>query len=114
MLASFNLATDSSAASTSVRILNNTGEPIVLSAPKINNPAFSVVLKTNQPGKEFELVVTMRPPFSPGTTQGQIKLKTSSSALREIAVPVYANVQPVIVKVPLIQTGRPASAAKKR
>jgi len=100
MLASFNLATDSSAASTSVRIFNNTGEPIVLSAPRINHPAFSVVLRTNQPDKEFELIVAFRPPFTPGTIQGQIKLKTSSSALREIAVPVYANVQPVIVVMP--------------
>lgn len=100
MLAAFNLVADSAAASTSVRIINNTEAPIVLAAPEVNNRAFSVVLKTNQAGKEFELVVTARPPFSPGPIQGEIKLKRPARDLQEIRVPVYANVQPVIEVMP--------------
>src|SRR6185295_7581936 len=39
-------------AATSVRIINNQEEPLTLSPPESNNPFFTFVLKTNQPGKE--------------------------------------------------------------
>jgi hypothetical protein len=100
MLASFNLVADSPAVSNSVRILNHTEAPLVLYAPELDHSGFTLALRTNRPGKEFELIITAQPPFAPGPMQAQARIKTSYKTLREIAVPIYAVVQPVITVMP--------------
>ena len=66
-------------ASTTVRILNQTDEPVTFSEPVSSSPSFTAELRanTNKPGKEYELIATALPPFVVGTTQGTITLKTS-------------------------------------
>jgi hypothetical protein len=71
-------------------------EPITLSAPQCNNPAFSVELKTNQPGKEFRLVIAPVSPLSSGNAQAQITVKTSSTNMPVITITAYANVRPAV------------------
>ena len=90
-----NLTPDAPLASTTVVITNNMSEPVTLFAPQCNNPAFAVELKTNQPGKEFRLVIAPVSLLS-GNAQAQITLKTSSTNMPVITITAYANVQPAV------------------
>ena len=90
-----NISPDSnSGGATTVRIVNNMEEPITLSEPESNNKTFTAELKTTQPGKEFQVIITAVPPLAPGNVQGQISLKTSSSNMPVINVTAWENVQP--------------------
>jgi hypothetical protein len=100
-------------ASTVVRIVNNLEEPLVLGPPQISNPAFTAELKTNQPGKEYELIVSAGSGLSPGNIQGQISLKTSSTNMPIITVTAWANVQPAIMVMPQQVTLQPAPLPNK-
>ncbi len=91
-----NLTPDTPLASVTVTILNNLPEPITLSPPQCSNPAFAVRLTTNQPGKEFRVIVTPASPLPPGNTQAQISLNTSATNLPAITFTAIANVQPAI------------------
>ncbi len=71
-----------------IRITNNTGEPLVLSAPASRSRAFAVELRTVRPGQEFELHVTTVPPFGTGTISGLVTVRTNSSQVPVIAVTV--------------------------
>ena len=100
-MAYFNVVADSPAgASSIVRIVNNTDEPMTISEPEVNNKSFSTELKTVQPNKEFQLIVKAEGPLKPGSLQGQITLKTSSTNMPVINVTAFANVQPIISVTP--------------
>jgi hypothetical protein len=83
-------------ASVTVVITNNLPELITLFAPQCNNPAFVAELKTNQPGKEFRLVIAPVAPLPWGTSQAQISLKTSSTNMPVINITALANVKPPV------------------
>ena len=95
-----NLTANAPLASTTVVIINNMPEPITLSPPQCSNPAFAVVLQTNQPGKEFRVVITPVSLLSAGNAQAQITLKTSATNMPVITIPVFANVQPPVTITP--------------
>jgi hypothetical protein len=61
-----------------VRITSRTDEPLEVAPPECSNKAFAAELKTLAPGREFEVLVSAKPPFGAGTTVGVITLKTSS------------------------------------
>jgi copper(I)-binding protein len=86
---------------TTVRIVSNEEAPLTLSAPECNNAAFAAELRTNEPGKQFELAIRTVPPVA-GNVQGQITLKTSSTNMPVISVGAMANVQPVVVATPSV------------
>jgi hypothetical protein len=97
----FNVTVESVSNATSiVRIINNEDAPLTLSAPESNNRFFAAVLKTNQPGKEFELVVRPVPPLDAERNQGAITLKTSSTNLPVININAAATLQPTLVATP--------------
>lgn len=85
---------------TTVRIVNNQDEPLALSPPESNNRFFRAELKTNQPGKEFELTVRTVPPFDPMNTQGVISLKTSATNTPTLSVTAMAVLQPPLLTTP--------------
>ncbi len=85
---------------TTLRIVNNVPEPLTLSAPESGNPAFAAELKTNQPGREFELIVRTVPPLAPGHVSGVISLKTSSTNIPILSITAIANMQPVVMVQP--------------
>jgi hypothetical protein len=85
-----------------VRIVSNEEAPLTLSAPECNNAAFAVELKTNQPGKQFELAVRTVPPLPAENVQGQITLKTSSTNMPVINVGTMVSMQPVVMAVPSV------------
>lgn len=86
--------------SRSIRILSNLEAPLTLSPPECTNTSFRAELKTIREGREFELLVTVQPPFAANYAQSPVTLKTSSTNVPLISVPVYAHVQPVIMTVP--------------
>lgn len=99
-----NITSDSSGdAAATLHIINNEGQPLTLSDPQSNNGAFVAELKTNQPGKEFELVIKTVPPLGLGNVQGQISLKTSMSNMPVLNIAAVAIVQqPLAIMPPAI------------
>ena len=83
-----------------VRIVNNTDEVLTLSAPESANTSFKAELKTIKEGKEFELHISTTPPFGPGTVQGPVTVKTSSTNMPVITVNAIVMVQPVVLAMP--------------
>lgn len=103
-----NVAPDVSSASASVRILNNTEEPISLSTPEINSKSFSATLTSVKPGKEFQLTLASVGELKPGNIQGKVLLKTSWTNNPILEVPFWANVQPALsIMPPRIMLPRP-------
>ena len=83
-----------------VHIISNLEEPLKLFPPESNNKTFSAVLKTNEPGKHYELIISALPPFSPGTVQGQVVMKTSWTNTPLLSVSTMASVQPAVTLAP--------------
>ena len=109
-----NILPDATAAGTTVRITNNIDEHIsILSAPKCSSPAFAAEIRTNHPGKEFQLDIKALPPFKPGNTQGSVTLTTSSTNLPLLTVGVWAIVQPRISVIPAQVTLPPPPLATR-
>lgn len=99
-----------------VRIVNNTAEPLELSPPESTNNAFTAELRTLTAGKEFEVSVSVKPPFEAGSVEGSITLKTSSKALPVITIDGVIVVQLPILAMPsqLLLGPAPLAAATKR
>jgi Protein of unknown function (DUF1573) len=98
--AMINVPPDTQGGSTVVRIVNNMEEPLTLSKPEISNTNFSATLKTNQEGKEFEIIVSTVPPIRTGYSQAQVTIKTSSSTVPTLTANIGANVQAAVTVVP--------------
>ena len=99
-MAVLNIPPDAESASGVVTITNNMEEPLVLSTPESNNRAFTAELKTNAPGKGYQLIVSAVPPMPPGSVQGQISLRTSWTNPAVITVTVALTVQPAVQVIP--------------
>jgi copper(I)-binding protein len=110
-MAVLNIPPDAETASGVVTITNNTEEPLVLSAPESNNRAFLAELKTNAPGKGYQLIVSAVPPAPPGSVQGQVSLRTSWTNLAVLTVPVAVNAQPAVMVIPSYITLAPGPLA---
>jgi hypothetical protein len=83
-----------------VRIVNNLDAPLTLSEPECTNRAFRAELKTIKPGKEFEVHLSVQPPFDASRPQATVTLKTSLTNTPVLTIPAYAYVQPAISVVP--------------
>jgi copper(I)-binding protein len=101
-MAYLNLPPDSTGGSATVTITNNTDEPLALWDPTSNNKSFTAELKTNTPGKSYQMVISAIPPVGAPVMQAQIILKTSWTNQPVLNVPLYANVQPVLSVIPSI------------
>ncbi|MBK9138715.1 MAG: DUF1573 domain-containing protein [Verrucomicrobia bacterium] len=97
----FNLTADTTTNEVrTIRIVNHLDTPLVLSEPECTNQVFAAKLTTVQPGKEFDLEVSVKPPFNWAYANGTVVIKTSATNLPAISVPVYARLQPIITTVP--------------
>ena len=95
-----NIPPDAPNASAVVRIINNMEEPITLSNPESSNKGFTAELKSTQLGKEYQLTIAAVPPLNPGSLQGKVTMKTSTTNVPSIEVNFWANVQPPIAVMP--------------
>ena len=89
-------AESTNSVSTTVRVVNNTEEPLALSAPESSNRSLTAELKPVVAGKEFQLIITALPPLPAGTTQAQITMKTSFTNMPTVSLTAIANVQPAL------------------
>ena len=97
----FNGTAEALASATSViRIINNEDPPLTVSAPESNNKIFAAELRTNQPGKEFEVVIRIAGTLDAPRTQGLITVKTSSTNEPTINITTLASLQPTLVATP--------------
>lgn len=96
-----NVPPDSQVASNMVRIVSNLNEPLVVWAPECDNSAFVVELRTNRPGKEYQLLImTAPPPLPSGSVQGHITVRTSATDALKVTVPALMYMQPAVSVVP--------------
>jgi hypothetical protein len=79
---------------TVVHITNQSDQPVTLSNPTSANGSFTAVLKTIQPGRDFELAITAVPPFKPGNTVGTISVNTSLHSMPVVTVTAIAMLHP--------------------
>jgi hypothetical protein len=77
-----------------LRIVNRDSRPLTLSPPQTNQKTIAAEIRTNQFGKEYDLVVSLVPPLGAGNIFGEIKLKTSSSEMPLLTIPVFALARP--------------------
>jgi len=94
--------------STSVRILSNLDQPLTITNILNDNNAFAVELETNQPGKEYHLVVKTAAPFPTVMQQGHVTLKTTATNLPEISISTRANIVPLVMPIPYLIRMPPA------
>lgn len=86
--------------STTIRIVNQTENPLKLQPPVSSLPEFSPRIQEVTPGKEFHLIIDVKPPAVHADLTGSITLKTSSAESPEITVPVVVIAQPEIMVSP--------------
>lgn len=92
-----------------VRIFNHTPQPLEVTPPQTTNRAFKVELVTVAAGKEFEVKVTTVPPLPAGMASAPLALKTSSTEMPVINLPVYALERAAVTVAPsqiLLPAGR--------
>lgn len=87
-------------AKVSVRIINREESPLDLWSPENASRAFTTELRTNQPGKDYELLVGVQVPAPVGNTQGMITLKTSSTNMPVLNVNALLLLQPTVIAMP--------------
>jgi hypothetical protein len=93
----FNLSADMLTNQTkAVRIVDYTGQTLTLSEPESAHKSISAEIKTITPGKEYDLLITAKPPFSGTSIQTPVTVKTSSTNLPVISVNTIGIIQPVI------------------
>ncbi len=83
-----------------IRIVNNTESNVTLEDPVCTNRAFRAELRTVKPGKEFELAVTVQPPFDLPRPQATVTVKTSLTNAPLLSIPAYAYIQPAVSVIP--------------
>jgi hypothetical protein len=87
-----------------VHIVNNEAEPLTLQMPTINASTFKAEIRTNVPGKNFDLIIRTVPPLPAGSSQALIAIGTSSKSTPTINVPVIAMMQPLFNAMPATLT----------
>ncbi len=69
-------------------IINNSKAPASLSPPKSNNPGIKGELKVVEPGKKFEVVVSLVPPLQGGVLGASLSFETGLAEYPRFEVPV--------------------------
>ena len=95
-----NLSAESPSNATAVRIISHMDEPVTVSDLATTSKGLTVALQTNQPGKEYQINVTTPPPWPTNAQQAQIMFKTSVSNMPVVNVPLFVNLQAVVVAIP--------------
>ena len=104
----FNLKADAPAISTQViKIFNREDPPLTLSAPESSSQFFSAVLRTNDPGREFELTISAAKPSSPPTNGGNVQMlpgvitmQTSSPRMKVLSITTQETIESEILVFP--------------
>jgi hypothetical protein len=77
-----------------LRILSREAAPLTVGTPESSSRSLAATLRTNVPGKEYELTVRALPPLPRGNLFGRVKLSTSSTNAPLLEIPVFGLFQP--------------------
>ena len=96
-----NIAPDASEETSNVvHIVNNETQPLLLAQPESSQPTFAAELKTNIPGKSYDVIIKTVPPLASGNNQTLITLASLSSNAQPIRISAMAMVQPLVTVTP--------------
>jgi hypothetical protein len=98
--AAITLTAETPSNAASVKIISHVDEPLILSPPISSNPALLPELRTNQPGKEYQLVVSSPAPMPTGFVRGSVTMKTSLTNMPVLSIDAFANVLPLVSAIP--------------
>ncbi len=87
-------------AKASVRVLNHEDTPLALLALSSSNPLFEAEIRTNQPGRDFEVLINVTSQVAPTNLQGVISIKTTSTNAPVLNVTAMVALQPALVAAP--------------
>lgn len=85
-----------------VRLISHLDAPLVVSNLQFSAPGLAVELLTNQPGKEYHLLVKTLPPWPTNALRGRISLSTSTDLMPTVEVPVFVSFLPVVSATPSV------------
>lgn len=103
MQAVLNLSEETPSNAVTVRLISHLEqEALVVSNLQCGLPGLAVELLTNQPGKEYHLLVKTLPPTSTNALRGRISLNTSTELMPTVEVPVYVNYLSVVSAIPSV------------
>ncbi|MCH7870097.1 MAG: DUF1573 domain-containing protein [Planctomycetes bacterium] len=98
-----------------IRITNQSGEPIKPEFKSINSDYFDVTINEVEAGKIYDVVVNTKPPIPYGRTRGVIEIATGNARQPEIKIPVNANVRArVSVTPPIVFVPKQTKSPSKR
>ncbi|MEK6644691.1 MAG: DUF1573 domain-containing protein [Planctomycetota bacterium] len=78
------------AATQTLTIINNSPKPASLSPPKSNNPGVKGEMKVVEPGKKWEVIVSLVPPLQGGVLGASLEFETGVAEMPRLEVPVSA------------------------
>ena len=99
-----------------VTITNNVEARADLTEVRSTNPLFRAEAKTLEPGKKFELAVTVVAPLKSGSNNGAIELATGVPEAPKLSIPISAFVAPDVEVSPnsvALPANRPASMTRQ-
>jgi hypothetical protein len=73
-------------------IVNNTEASIELTGARCTNPSFKATSNVLEPGKRFELVISIVPPLANGPVTGSVEVDTTLADSPKVTIPVNAYV----------------------
>jgi Protein of unknown function (DUF1573) len=94
------LSAETPSNATSVRIISHMDEPVTVSDLSTTSKGLAVGLQTNQPGKEFQININTLLPWPTNSQQAQITFRTSVSNMPLVNLPLFVNLQAVVVAIP--------------
>lgn len=83
-----------------IRITNQEDRPLLLTEARSNQRAIAAEITTNEPGRSYEVTVRLVPPLGAGNVFGEITVKTSSTNMPVLSIPVWAVAQPAVMLLP--------------
>jgi len=90
-------------------VVNNMKTDATLTNVRSTNPSFQAHTAVIEPGKKFELTVTVVSTLQPGNNTGKVEMSTGISEMPTLSVPVSAYVMPDVDVSPKVLTLRPGS-----
>ncbi len=89
----FGLLLDNKPRTKTIRLVNHSDQELKLSlGPQAHPERVKLELKETQPGQEYELKITMKPPFKPGYIRDNLLIYTNLDTQKKIIIPVYAKI----------------------
>ena len=89
-----NISPQASTLQKTISLTRGDGGPLNPKLAPINTPGVEASIKEIEPGKRYELVVKLTPPFKSRRLAATLQLETGSAEAPTVTIPVYATIVP--------------------